>query len=109
VQVAALAEAVVMIERSGIDRARALEVLTQGAPGSPLVRTIAARMAASDYTPNFFLQLMAKDLEYAIQEGRGLSVELMTAASALEAFRGGIAAGLGEKDMSAIVESVRRR
>jgi 3-hydroxyisobutyrate dehydrogenase len=109
VQVAALAEAVAMIERSGLDRAGALEVLTHGAPGSPLVRTIAARMTASDYTPNFFLKLMAKDLSYAIQEGRGLSVELSTATAALGDFQSAIAAGLGDKDMSAVAEPLRRR
>jgi 3-hydroxyisobutyrate dehydrogenase len=109
VQVAALAEAVAMIERSGLDRAAALEVLTQGAPGSPLVRTIAARMTAADYTPNFLLRLMAKDLTYAIQEGRSHSVELATAAAALGDFQGAIAAGLGNKDMSAIAEAFRQR
>jgi 3-hydroxyisobutyrate dehydrogenase len=109
VQVASLAEAVAMIERSGLDRDRALEVLTHGAPGSPLLKTIAARMTAADFTPNFFLKLMAKDLGYAIGEGRGLSVELATAAAALGDFKGAIAAGLGEKDMSAVVEPMRRR
>src|SRR5665213_3103346 len=43
VQVAALAEAVAMIERSGLDRAKALEVLTAGAPGSPIVKTVSTR------------------------------------------------------------------
>ena len=38
VQVAALAEAVAMIEHSGLDRMKALEVLTNGAPGSPLFK-----------------------------------------------------------------------
>ncbi len=109
VQVASLAEAVAMIERSGLDRDRALEVLTHGAPGSPLLKTIAARMTAADFTPNFFLRLMAKDLGYAIGEGRGHSVELATAAAALGDFKAAIAAGLGEKDMSAVVEPMRRR
>jgi 3-hydroxyisobutyrate dehydrogenase len=109
VQVAAIGEAIAMIERSGLDRAAALEVLTQGAPGSPLVRTISARMTACDYTPNFFLKLMAKDLSYAIQEGRGLSVELATAGAALGDFTSAVAAGLGDKDMSAVAEPLRRR
>ena len=78
VQVAALAEALTMIERSGLDRAKALEILTHGAPGSPLVRTVAGRMTAPDFTPNFMLRLMAKDIGYAIQEGGKLSVELVT-------------------------------
>ena len=65
VQAASLAEALALIERSGLDRAKALEVLTTGAPGSPLVKTLSARMTARDYTPNFLLRLMAKDLTYA--------------------------------------------
>src|SRR4029453_9241606 len=60
VQAASLAEALALIERSGLDRAKSLELLTTGAPGSPLVKTVAARMTARDYTPNFLLRLMAK-------------------------------------------------
>ena len=109
VQVASLAEAVAMIERSGLDRAKALEVLTGGAPGSPLVKAVSARMTAPDFTPNFLLRLMAKDLGYAIQEGGKLSVELVTAAAALKHFQNGIAAGHGEQDIAAVVEPFRKK
>lgn len=108
VQVAALAEAVAMIERSGLDRAKALEVLTNGAPGSPLVKAVSTRMTTPDFTPNFLLRLMAKDLGYAIQEGGKLSVELATAAAALKDFQNGIVAGHGEKDIAAVVEPFRK-
>jgi 3-hydroxyisobutyrate dehydrogenase len=108
VQVSALAEALAMIERSGLDRARALEVLTGGAPGSPLVKAVSARMTAPDFTPNFLLRLMAKDLGYAIQEGKNLSVQLVTAKAALEDFQKAIAAGHGEKDIAAVVEPFRK-
>jgi 3-hydroxyisobutyrate dehydrogenase len=107
VQVIALAEAVTMIERSGLDRARALEILTQGAPGSPLVKMVSARMAAADYAPNFLLRLLAKDLGYAIEEAGGLSFRLATAQTALETFQKAIAAGHGDKDMAAAVELLR--
>jgi 3-hydroxyisobutyrate dehydrogenase len=108
VQVASLAEAVAMIERSGLDRAKALEVLTGGAPGSPLVKAVSARMTAPDFTPNFLLRLMAKDLGYAIQEGGKLSVELTTATAALKDFQRAIATGHGEKDIAAVVEPFRK-
>jgi len=108
-QVAALAEALTMIERSGLDRARALEVLTGGAPGSPLVKMVAGRMTAPDYTPNFHLQLMAKDLRYAIAEGRGLGVTLATGTAALGQFENGIAAGLGASDIAAVIEPMRNQ
>ncbi|MEY4490037.1 MAG: hypothetical protein RIQ79_2545 [Verrucomicrobiota bacterium] len=109
VQVAALAEAVTMIERGGLDRAQALEILTGGAPGSPLVKTLAARMTTSDYTPNFLLRLMAKDLAYARREAGALGLELRTAGAALDLFRSGIDAGHGERDIAAIIEPLRQR
>ena len=104
VQVAALAEAMAMIERSGLDRAKALEIIANGAPGSPLVKAVSTRMTTQDFTPNFLLRLMAKDLNYAILEGGKLSVELKTAVAALEEFQRGIAAGHGEKDIAAVVK-----
>lgn len=107
VQIIAIAEAVAMIERSGLDRACALEVLTQGAPGSPLVKAVSGRMTAADYTPNFLLRLMAKDLKYSLAEADKLSLHLTTAAAALETFQKAIAAGYGEKDIAASVELLR--
>jgi 3-hydroxyisobutyrate dehydrogenase len=109
VQLAALAEALAMIEHSGLDRTRALAILTEGAPGSPLVKAVSARMTTPDYTPNFLLRLMAKDLDYAIQEGGKLSVELFTATAALEEFQRAIATGHGDKDIAAVVEPFRNR
>jgi 3-hydroxyisobutyrate dehydrogenase len=108
VQIASLAEAMAMIERSGLDRTRALEILTTGAPGSPIVKTVAGRITAADYAPNFLLRLMAKDLAYAIGEGKKLSVELGTAAAALVDFQVGIAGGFGDQDIAAIIEPLRK-
>ncbi len=108
VQIAALAEALAMIERSGLDRAKALEVLTGGAPGSPLEKAVSARMTTPDFTPNFLLRLMAKDLGYAIQEGGKLSVELTTGKAALEDFQRAMAEGHGGKDIAAVVEPLRK-
>ena len=107
VQLASLAEAVVMIERSGLDRNSALEVLTNGAPGSPLVKALSARMTKPDFTPHFRLQLMAKDLTYAIAEGGKCALDLTTARAALGLFQQGIATGHGEQDIAAVIESLR--
>ncbi len=107
VQAASLAEATALIEGSGIDCAKALAVLTDGAPGSPLVKTLSARMTARNYTPNFLLRLIAKDLNYAIEEGRLHSVQLTTAAAALEVFNKAISSGHGDTDFAAVVEQFR--
>jgi 3-hydroxyisobutyrate dehydrogenase len=63
------------------------DVITNGAPGSPLVKTVAGRMTTPGFTPNLLLQLMSKDLNCAIQEGDKLSIELITAMAALEDFQ----------------------
>jgi 3-hydroxyisobutyrate dehydrogenase len=107
VQVASLAEALALIERSGLNQAQALEVLKTGAPGSPIFRLLSERMTARDYTPNFLLRLMAKDLGYAVSEGEQRALKLTTAAAGLEVFKQAIASGQGEKDMSAVIEPFR--
>ena len=107
VQAASLAEAVGMIERGGLDRTKALEVLATGAPGSPLLKNFSARMTARDYTPLFKLCLMAKDLNYARQEAANAKMELATAEGALHLYEKSIAAGLGDMDISSIVEQFR--
>ena len=109
VQVASIAEALAWIEQSGLDRAKALSVLLDGAPGSPLVKVVTARMLAGDFTPNFMLKLMAKDLSYALKEGGARCASPATAAAALEVFQKAAAAGHGDKDMSAVVEVLRVR
>jgi len=105
VQVASLAEATAFIHASGLDHDKALAVLTNGAPGSPLVKLLSARARAGDFTPNFILRLMAKDLSYAIEEGSHHQITLQTAAGALKVFQQAIANGYGDKDFSAVIES----
>jgi len=107
VQVTALAEGLAFIERSGLNSEAALAVLTGGAPGSPLVKALSARMTARDYTPNFLLKLMAKDLAYAKKEASNVGLDLTTARCAMEVFAKAIAAGYGEKDFAAIIEPMR--
>jgi 3-hydroxyisobutyrate dehydrogenase len=107
VHVAACAEAVAWLERTGLDRAKALRFLLEGAAGSPVTKVVAGRMSAEDFTPNFLLRLMAKDLGYAIGEAAARGQSLVTAAAALERFRAAIAAGHAEKDMAALVLPLR--
>lgn len=109
VQVAAFAEALAMVERGGLDRSVALGLLTGGAPGSPLVRAMAERMSPEGSTePQFHLALMAKDLAYARREAALAGLELRTAVAALERFSRAVDAGLGSRDLSAVVELVRK-
>ena len=107
VQVAALAEAVTLIEASGLDRGRALSVLLEGAPGSPLVRGVAARMLEPSDQVNFAVDLMAKDLTYAMSAAAAHHIHLATAQAALQLFHAAGERGLGGRDIAAVVEAAR--
>jgi len=107
VQVAAFAEALAWLERDGIDPVKALALLTDGAAGSPIVKLMATRMTTPDYSPNFFLHLMAKDLGYAIETAASHGVPLETGSAALELFQRAISVGYGDHDMAAVVEPLR--
>ena len=107
VQIASLAEGLTWIERSGLDVEKALAVLKAGAPGSPLLGAISARMTAHDYSVNFLLRLMAKDLLYAEKEAAHCNVDLKTSEAARARFEIAATKGFAEKDMSAVIEPLR--
>jgi 3-hydroxyisobutyrate dehydrogenase len=109
VQAASLAEGLAWLERSELDREKALDLLRRGAPGSPLLANLSARMANRDYTVNFYLKLMAKDLQYAGEAAAEDGVTLTTAANARGLFEQAISQGYGEQDMSAVIEPLRAK
>jgi 3-hydroxyisobutyrate dehydrogenase len=107
VQVASLAEALAMAERAGIDVKLAGEVLAAGSPGSPLVKMVAQRMVARDYTPNFLVPLMVKDLTYVIATFKAAGIELADAQAARDRFHAAADAGHDGKDIAAVIEPLR--
>jgi len=61
---AAIAEAAQMAEAANLDRDAALEVLSEGAAGSRIMKTKLPKMFKRDFSPQFQLELMEKDLRY---------------------------------------------
>jgi 3-hydroxyisobutyrate dehydrogenase len=108
VQAASFAEAVALIDAGGLDRGKATSILSAGAPGSGIVKRIADRVVTNDFTPNFALRWMAKDLAYALDGASRNGVALQTASAALSVFEQAIAEGLGNEDFSAVTKSPRR-
>lgn len=108
VQIASLAEGLTWIERSGLDRDKALEVLKSGAPGSPLLAAMSTRMVNRDYTVNFLLKLLSKDMLYAENEAAANNVDLKTAETARGHLEKAIAEGYGDQDMSSVIEPLRK-
>jgi 3-hydroxyisobutyrate dehydrogenase len=108
VQAASFAEALSMIQACGLDRSKAVAILTGGAPGSGIVKRVAERAASGDFTPNFALRWMAKDLTYAVEEASAKTISIQTAAAALSLFQRAIGQGYGDEDFSAIAKMLPR-
>ena len=107
VQAASLAEAFVLLERSGMDMGKSLATLCDGAAGSPVIKTLIARHTAHDPTVNFQLRLMTKDLAYILAEAQLLHASIPCGTAALQAFNAALTGGLGERDFSAIIQAKR--
>jgi 3-hydroxyisobutyrate dehydrogenase len=108
VQVTSFAEALVWMERTGLRLDSGLDFLKRGAPGSGILSTMSERMTRRTYDVNFLLRLMAKDLRYARAAAAQLGIDVSTSTPAQELFRQAEEQGFGDKDMSAVVEVVRR-
>jgi len=108
VQVTSFAEALVWIERTGLRPDSVLDFLKRGAPGSGILAAMSERMTHRTYDVNFLLRLMAKDLRYARAAAAELGIDLSMSSPAQNLFGQAEELRLGEKDMSAVVEVVRR-
>jgi 3-hydroxyisobutyrate dehydrogenase len=104
VQVATLAEALNFAQHSGLDMAQVVQALSNGSAGSPVVRAKAAQISAQNFTPNFALHLLHKDLGYALEEAGKQNAPLPTTAIAREFYRMAMGQGLGERDFAAIAQ-----
>jgi 3-hydroxyisobutyrate dehydrogenase/2-hydroxy-3-oxopropionate reductase len=104
----AVAEALVLAERAGVDRAAAYEVFANGAAGAPYVQYKQEAFLHPDSTPvAFSLALVAKDLELitALADQVGARMDLLAAGRTV--VQEALAAGFGDRDLSALAELLR--
>lgn len=103
-----LAEALVMGEANGLDRAKMLEVMSASAVGSPFIRYKADPLVEDDYTSTFSARLLAKDLDLIIECANDAGVPLPATAAVRQSVQSCISAGMGELDLSVLVPLLRR-
>ena len=99
---AALAEAVVVAERSGLDSTQLLEVLAGGLADSAVLRQIGPRIAQEDYAVRGAAQFMLKDLGFFLDAAERTGTEAMLSAAARERYEALVAHGLGAQDLAVV-------
>jgi 3-hydroxyisobutyrate dehydrogenase-like beta-hydroxyacid dehydrogenase len=99
----AIAEAVVLGEKSGLDRGRLLEVLSKTAVIAPAHVGKLARLAINDYSPQFPLRLMHKDFQLILEAAAQVHVP-MPATQAAFGVNSDEVAHSADEDFSAVLK-----
>jgi 3-hydroxyisobutyrate dehydrogenase len=108
VQMLAFAEGLLLAERAGIDRQRALEVMTNSPIGSPMLKARADLILDLPDEAWFDVSLMQKDVVLALDTARQMRVALPSAATADEMLTLARAAGYEHRDIAALFEVLAR-
>jgi 3-hydroxyisobutyrate dehydrogenase-like beta-hydroxyacid dehydrogenase len=103
-----LAEALVLGEQSGLDRAAMLEVMGASAMGSPYVKYKTAALVADDYTATFTSAAMYKDLTLALEAAHDAGVPLPVTAAVQQLYQACLSSGMGEADLTSLLPRLRR-
>jgi 2-hydroxy-3-oxopropionate reductase len=98
----AVAEALVLARKAGVDPASVREALLGGFAQSRILELHGQRMLDGNYEPGFKLRLHRKDLAIALQIGREEQTPLFATAQAAELMDSLLAQGAGDLDHSAL-------
>jgi 3-hydroxyisobutyrate dehydrogenase-like beta-hydroxyacid dehydrogenase len=104
VQMVAFAEGLLLADRAGVDRERAVEVMTQSPIGSPMLKARAPLVLDLPDEAWFDVGLMQKDIVLALDAGRQLGVPLPAAAVADEMLTLARSAGYEHRDIAGLFE-----
>jgi 3-hydroxyisobutyrate dehydrogenase len=109
VQIGAVAESMAIAERAGLDLDLVAEAISRGQAASPQVVRNSRRMAAGEHDAVVFTgALRRKDAAYGVELAEQLGLGVRFGDAALAGLDGLVAAGLGDKNESSIIEIARR-
>ena len=102
VTIQAVAEALTLAEKAGVNPGKVREALLGGFAQSRILELHGKRMLDRTFQPGFKIKLHRKDLAIALQTGRELAIPLFTTAQVAEIMDGLLGMGKGELDHSAL-------
>jgi 3-hydroxyisobutyrate dehydrogenase len=102
----AMAEAIVLARRAGVDPAKMLEVVSAGAAGSWMLSNLAPRAVRGDMAPGFMVELQQKDLRLVLETAAATQTPLPGAALVQQLLRILEAQGRSRDGTQAIVDAV---
>ena len=100
---AAVAEALMLGVKGGLDKARLLDAWEGTAASSRMMEVRGPFMAEGRYPPQMKLDLFMKDLRLMLEEGRRLGAPLPLTEVAERLYAGAAAAGRGSEDLASVM------
>lgn len=105
INMAAVAEALVLGAKSGLDPRVMLEIIRESSGRSYALEAKGEKFILNNhFTAGFAIDLEYKDLELAMETAKSLAVPLPVGASAQQVFAMARAKGLGREDISAVIK-----
>jgi 3-hydroxyisobutyrate dehydrogenase len=104
----AMAEAMTLAARCGVEPAKMLEVVSAGAAGSWMLSNLGPRAARGDFAPGFRVDLMQKDLRLVLEAAAASKTPLPGTALVTQVLRILEAEGRGHDGTQAIVSAVTK-
>jgi 3-hydroxyisobutyrate dehydrogenase-like beta-hydroxyacid dehydrogenase len=108
VQMLAFAEGLLLAERSGVDRQRALEIMEASPIGSPMLRARASIILDPPEEAWFDLRFMHKDIALALETARELQIPLPTAERADLVLAEAEELGYERRDLAALFQALEQ-
>jgi 3-hydroxyisobutyrate dehydrogenase len=99
---AAIAEAAQIVEAANLDREAVMEILAEGAAGSRLMKTKLPKILRRDFSPQFQVALMDKDLRYFLSLAQELDCPTPIASLVRSQYQAAERAQLGKLDTCAV-------
>ncbi|HEY7678305.1 MAG TPA: NAD(P)-dependent oxidoreductase [Candidatus Methylomirabilis sp.] len=106
VNMATLAEGLLLGQRAGIEREYMLQVLGTGVASSRALDIKGRKFIERDFAPEGKVEIYCKDLGLIHESGRRLGLTMPMTASALDLYRKTAAAGMGELDCVAVIQTL---
>jgi len=103
-----VSEAIVLLEASGVDGERGLEVLAGGLAGNTVLDRKAASMLAREFKPGFRIDLHHKDMGIALATARTAGVALPVTGVVAQLMAAARASGHGSLDHSALLNVIEQ-
>ncbi len=103
----ALAEAVALGEKTGIDKAAVINILSAGAGNSMVLNAKKEKLLKEDFSTQFSSALIYKDLHYLQDLARSMKVPLFTGSVTKELFGMTFAKGIADLDLSGVYKILK--